>query len=198
MAQNEGAIRRFEDELASPRTILRAGVLLMLEERPSYGYDIVTRLEPFGYDRRKPGPVYRSLWWLEKAGFVEQRWETTGIGPARRVYELSPSGRCALEIAAAALRRQAKVLDDKLSRYILRRLRALSKDKAVFDFVVETRVSVDAPDATRARRKVERVFGRPQVLDTDVRITGALSIRSGAMPPGAEDTNPALSAEDQY
>ena len=175
--QDDTAIRRFEDELSSPRKILRACLLLLLEERPGHGYDLLTRLEPLGFERSNPGRVYRALRWLENAGFVQPSWETTGVGPARRVYELSPGGRHALEISSATLRRQAKSLDDKLARYVLSRLRVLSHNKQAFEFTVEAQMSVQAMDETSARRKLERAFGQPHVLDTDVRTTGGVSIR---------------------
>ena len=177
LMQDDIAIRRFEDELSSPRKILRACILLLLEERPGHGYDLLTRLEPLGFERSNPGRVYRALRWLESAGFVQPSWETTGVGPARRVYELSPSGRHALEISAATLRRQAKSVDERLSRYILGRLRSLSNNKQSFEFTVEARLSVQAMDETSARRKLERAFGQPHVLDTDVRTTGGVEIR---------------------
>ena len=180
MPQDDIAVRRFEDELSSPRKILRACLLLLLEERAGHGYDLLTRLEPLGFERSNPGRVYRALRWLENAGFVQPTWETTGVGPARRVYELSPSGRHALEISAPTLRRQAKSLDEKLARYILGRLRALSNNKQAFEFTVEALLSVQAIDETSARRKLERAFGQPHLLDTDVRTTGDVSIRPNA------------------
>lgn len=175
--QDDTATRRFEDELSSPKKILRACLLLLLEERAGHGYDLLTRLEPLGFDRSNPGRVYRALRWLENAGFVQPTWETTGVGPARRVYELSPAGRHALEISAASLRRQAKSLDDRLGRYIVGRLRVLSNNKQAFEFTVEAQLSVQAMDEGSARRKLERAFGQPHVLDTDVRTTGGVSIR---------------------
>ena len=177
--RDDVAVRRFEDELSSPRKILRACLLLLLEERPGHGYDLLTRLEPLGFERSNPGRVYRALRWLENAGFVQPTWETTGVGPARRVYELSPAGRHALEISAPTLRRQAKNLEDRLSRYMLSRLRALSNNKQAFEFTVEAHLSVQAIDEASARRKLERAFGQPHVLDTDVRTTGDVAIRSG-------------------
>lgn len=177
VVQHDIAIQRFEDELSSPRKILRACLLLLLDERPGHGYDLLTRLEPLGFERSNPGRVYRALRWLEGVGFVEPTWETTGVGPARRVYQLSPAGRHALEVAAPVLRRQAKSVDERLSRYILGRLRVLSNNKQSFDFTVEAHLSVQAIDEASARRKLERTFGQPHVLDTDVRTTGDVAIK---------------------
>ena len=176
MENDDVAVRRYEDELSSPRKILRACLLMLLEERAGHGYDLLTRLEPLGFERSNPGRVYRALRWLENASFVQPTWETTGVGPARRVYELTPEGRHALEVAAPRLRRQAKLLDEQLSRYMLSRLRALSNNKQAFEFTIEAHLSVQAIDEVSARRKLERAFGQPHVLDTDVRTTGDVSI----------------------
>lgn len=185
LPEDRAGSRRFEDELSSSRTIVRACILLLIEERASHGYDLLTRLEPLGFERSNPGRVYRALRWLETAQFVQPTWETTGVGPARRVYELSPSGRQALEVSAVTLRRQAKSVDDRLARYIVNRLRALSNDMQAFEFTVEARLAVQATDETAARRKLERLFGPRQVLDADVRTTGGASIRTSAQD-GAE------------
>lgn len=167
-----------EDELASPRRILRACLLLLLDERPGHGYDLLTRLEPLGFDRSNPGRIYRALRWLEGAGLVQPTWETTGVGPARRVYELTDQGRQSLEVVAAPLRKQAKKLDDRVGRYMLGRLRAMAQHKQPFEFTVETRLSVQALDEASARRKVERALGQRHILDADVRTAGSVSIRA--------------------
>ncbi len=180
--RDETVVRQLEDELSSPRKVLRACLLLLLEERAGHGYDLLTRLEPLGFERSNPGRVYRALRWLENAGFVEPTWETTGVGPARRVYQLSPAGRHALEVSAATLRRQARTMaDERLAKYVLGRLRVLANHKHVFEFAVEARLSVQAMDETSARRKVERAFGQPHLLGTDVRTAGYVSIEAAGM-----------------
>ncbi|MDP9389182.1 MAG: PadR family transcriptional regulator [Actinomycetota bacterium] len=176
VVHDEAATRRFEDDLASPRKLLRACLLLLLEERPGHGYDLLTRLEPLGFDRSNPGRVYRALRWLEGAGFVQPTWETTGVGPARRVYEVTPGGKHALEVSAPGLRRQLKSNDDKLSRYMLGRLRILANNKQAFEYIVEARISVQAADEVSAQRKLERAFAQPHLIDTDVRTVGAASV----------------------
>lgn len=172
MDYDEATRRRFEDELGSRRGVLRSCLLILLDERPGHGYDLLTRLEPLGFDRSNPGRIYRALRWLETAGYVQPNWETTGVGPARRVYELSAEGRQVLEVAAASLRKHIKTLDPALARYLQGRLKTLSGQKQSFEFLVEAKVSVAAADEQSARRKVDRLFGRARPLDGDVRATG--------------------------
>jgi PadR family transcriptional regulator, regulatory protein PadR len=40
----------------------------------------------------EPGALYRTLRRLEENGYVVSSWDTGGNGPARRRYELTPSG----------------------------------------------------------------------------------------------------------
>jgi len=167
---------RLEDQLASRRGIIRACLLLLLDESPGHGYDLLTRLEPMGFDRSNPGRIYRALRWLETADFVEPTWETTGVGPARRVFEITPAGRQAIELTAGRLRKEAKTLEDGMARYVLSRLRTLSKHTQSYEVVVETTLSVQASDESAALRKVERAFSRSRAVDSDVRGTGRVSI----------------------
>lgn len=175
--ENDDRVRRFQHALGGPRKLLTACLLLLLEERSAHGYELLGRLEPFGFDRSNPGRIYRSLRWLEEAGFVQPEWETTAVGPARRVYVVSPVGRQALDESAAALRIQAKADGGAVGRYVLRRLRVLAGHKCEFQFVVEARVLVRAQNDSAARRKLERAFGEGRMVDVDVRTTGDVAIR---------------------
>ena len=78
-------------------------VLIVLAERPSYGYEIRRRLEEFGYQRATsdPGALYRLLRELEAAGSISSTWEVAGTGPARRYYTLTERGQGELQLAAA-------------------------------------------------------------------------------------------------
>ncbi len=176
IVQDEATMRRFEDELGSKRGVLRACLLILLDERAGHGYDLLTRLEPLGYDRSNPGRIYRALRWLETAGYVAPNWETTGVGPARRVYELSPAGRQVLEVAATSLRKQMKTLDPNLVRYLQARLKTISSHKQSFELLIETKLAVSAADEGSARRKIERLLGQARSLETDVRTTGQVWI----------------------
>lgn len=174
--ENDNLTGRLEDQLASRRGMIRACLLLLLDEAPGHGYDLLTRLEPMGFDRSNPGRIYRALRWLETADFVEPTWETTGVGPARRVFEITSAGRQAIELTAGRLRKEAKALDDGMARYVLSRLRTLSKHTQCYEIVVQTTVSVQASDESAALRKVERAFSRSRSVDNDVRATGRVAI----------------------
>lgn len=173
------ALRQFEDELSHPRGLMRACILLLLDERPAHGYELIDRLKPFGFERDDPSRIYRALRWLEGAGFVRPNWETPAAGPARRVYDLTPAGRQALELSASGLRERSQVLDEHLGRYDFSTADAGAgagaqsrEAQPSFEVLVEAKLSVLAPNEASARRKVEKALGGGRTIDSDVRATG--------------------------
>lgn len=93
-------------------------ILLILLEGASYGYEIRTRLEEFGFRRanRDPSVVYRLLRKLEDAKLIESHWDV-GTGPARHYYSLTDIGRAHLGHSAEHLRRQATRLKKFFTTY---------------------------------------------------------------------------------
>lgn len=75
-----------------PKNILRAWLLLLLNESPAHGYDLVERLEGVGVGR-DAGSLYRALRGLEHEGLVRSAWEASLIGPDRRCYVVTDEGR---------------------------------------------------------------------------------------------------------
>lgn len=75
-----------------PKNILRAWLLLLLDESPAHGYDLVERLEGVGVGR-DAGSLYRALRGLEHEGLVRSTWEASLIGPDRRCYVVTDEGR---------------------------------------------------------------------------------------------------------
>src|SRR5438309_1057001 len=70
-------------------------LLIELLRAPSYGYDLIRRLNDYGFRRAtgEPAVVYKVLRSLEEAGCIASQWSTAGSGPARRYYELTDAGR---------------------------------------------------------------------------------------------------------
>ena len=75
------------------------GILLaVLEPEPCHGYAVMEalRVRSGGQVDLPTGTVYPALHRLERAGLVRAHWSSVG-GRRRRVYELTPAGRRALE-----------------------------------------------------------------------------------------------------
>ena len=74
-------------------------ILAVLESEPMHGYGIAREIEKRSADALSfgEGTLYPALRGLEQGGFVEANWDTSGSGPARKVYSLTPEGT--LELA---------------------------------------------------------------------------------------------------
>jgi poly-beta-hydroxybutyrate-responsive repressor len=97
---------------------MEACLLLLLSEQESYGYELIPRLEEFGFgDNQDPGMVYRYLRRLEKRGMIESQWDTSGTGAARRVYAMTPDGYDLLSVWAETIRLNIGILSRFMDRY---------------------------------------------------------------------------------
>ncbi|PIU18197.1 MAG: PadR family transcriptional regulator [Elusimicrobia bacterium CG08_land_8_20_14_0_20_44_26] len=94
-------------------------LLFFLAKKPSYGYELMDKLEQFGFTEGKPDPamIYRTLRYLEKEGFVKSKWDTGGTGPAKRNYKITAEGVDLLHGWARSIRQRKEVLDKFIARY---------------------------------------------------------------------------------
>ena len=93
-------------------------VLLLLRDRPAHGYELLDRLgELVPAEGVDMGNLYRLLRALEEDGLVRSEWDATVPGPAKRVYEITETGRDLLDEWAAGLERAGKRISSFLKRY---------------------------------------------------------------------------------
>ena len=96
-------------------------VLLLLTDGPSHGYELLSRLRPMlPADAAPPDPsaLYRLLRGLEEEGALRSSWaDNPGSGPARRVYELTDSGRGTLDGWAFSIASEIQAMSGLLARY---------------------------------------------------------------------------------
>jgi PadR family transcriptional regulator, regulatory protein PadR len=92
-AAEPGGRRGIERELK--RGSLELIVLHLLAPGEAYGYEIVSKLtaETNGALEVTDGTLYPVLYRLERAGFVDVRWETPQRGVPRKYYRLTAAGR---------------------------------------------------------------------------------------------------------
>lgn len=98
-------------------SFFRACILLLLQERPAHGYDILERLARFGFDSGDSGWMYRTLRAYERTSVVESTWQISASGPPRRVYSLTDEGRDLLDAWAGSLRSSKRGIDEFLDRH---------------------------------------------------------------------------------
>lgn len=93
-------------------------LLLLLLEKPAHGYDLIARLQDFGFgDNQDPGMVYRNLRRLEDQGMITSEWDTSGSGPAKRSYEVATEGRELMKAWAEAINLNITTLKSFLERF---------------------------------------------------------------------------------
>ena len=69
-----------------------AWILLLLQSGVSYGYALIRELDARGLDA-DAAATYRALRRLDRHGWVSSSWTGSAVGPRRRSYKLSPTGR---------------------------------------------------------------------------------------------------------
>jgi PadR family transcriptional regulator, regulatory protein PadR len=106
--------RGIERELK--RGSLELIVLHLLAPGEAYGYEIVDKLtaETEGSLGVTDGTLYPVLYRLERAGFVEVRWETPARGVPRKYYRLTDAGRNELTV----LTREWTTFADAMARLL--------------------------------------------------------------------------------
>jgi poly-beta-hydroxybutyrate-responsive repressor len=98
---------------------IQPSILMGLQRKPSYGYEIIQTIQEFGFveGQAPPGMIYRHLRDQEAAGLVTSSWKTEGPGPAKRVYELTPEGEKALMLWVDYMEQQAQKLLSFIKAY---------------------------------------------------------------------------------
>jgi PadR family transcriptional regulator len=97
---------------------LEPALLLLLEERPAHGYELLDRLPPLVGDQRiEMGNLYRLLRALEEESLVRSEWDASAPGPAQRRYELTDEGIRLLAQWVEALRAAQSRIESFIDRY---------------------------------------------------------------------------------
>ncbi len=99
------------------RFVEPVALLLLKTKGKTHGYDLAGALNDYALSDSlvEPGALYRTLRRLEENGHVVSSWDVSGAGPARRIYELTPSGDLHLQEWAEVLDR----LSRSLGRFVL-------------------------------------------------------------------------------
>jgi len=96
---------------------LEPGLLALLRDRPTHGYELIAELPTLvGTERVDVGNVYRALRGMEERGLVTSEWSDELPGPAKRTYEITEEGRRALERWSHWLREARTRIDALIER----------------------------------------------------------------------------------
>jgi PadR family transcriptional regulator PadR len=93
-------------------------VLHLLAPGEAYGYEIVSKLTAGtnGALEITDGTLYPVLYRLERAGFVDVRWDTPARGVPRKYYRLTDAGREELKTLTAEWTRFASAMQTLLGQ----------------------------------------------------------------------------------
>lgn len=89
-------------------------LLSIIGEEPSYGYEMVRKLQSRGLQLGSEGSIYPLLSRLEKGKLVEGYLVQSHEGPARKYYRITDIGRTTLEDWEAEWRTFRDGVDDVL------------------------------------------------------------------------------------
>jgi PadR family transcriptional regulator, regulatory protein PadR len=115
-AAASSATRQSRFGVAPPRGFLLPAVLLLLSEKPGYGYSLVKELQGFRFGRVDGPSVYRALAQLETDGLVESSSEPKA-GHERRMYRMTEHGEQILRAWMGVIKEERDHLDSVLCRY---------------------------------------------------------------------------------
>jgi PadR family transcriptional regulator, regulatory protein PadR len=96
---------------ARPRNWLTPVAIVLLREESSYGYELMERLEQFGFEQISAGSLYRTLRRMEQQGLCKSEWERSEGGSARRMYSITESEEAYLAAWAEACKQYQNVMD---------------------------------------------------------------------------------------
>lgn len=90
-------------------------LLALIAEEPTYGYEMVHKLQRRGLELVSEGSIYPLLSRLQKKGYIEGRFvESTG-GPPRKYYRIAREGKRQLEEWSVEWRRLSRGVDEVLT-----------------------------------------------------------------------------------
>lgn len=72
--------------------VLDMCLLALIAEEPSYGYEMVAKLERRGLELVSEGSIYPLLSRLQKRGLIEGYFVESATGPPRKYYRIAPNG----------------------------------------------------------------------------------------------------------
>jgi PadR family transcriptional regulator len=78
--------------------VLDMCLLSVIEEEPSYGYEMANKLSQRGLDLVSEGSIYPTLSRMQRSGLIEGYFvEADGSGPPRKYYRIGKEGRIRLK-----------------------------------------------------------------------------------------------------
>ncbi len=75
------------------RGTLEGCIVKIISQEETYGYEIVSRLQQYGFDDVKEGTTYPILVRLERKKIISSVYKESPLGPKRKYYFLTNTGK---------------------------------------------------------------------------------------------------------
>lgn len=75
------------------RGTLEGCIVKIISQEETYGYEIITRLQDYGFDDVKEGSTYPILVRLERKKIISSVYKESPLGPKRKYYFLTNTGK---------------------------------------------------------------------------------------------------------
>jgi PadR family transcriptional regulator PadR len=98
---------------------LEVCLLVLLYDKLGYGYGLIEDLEYFGFSSEElnVSTLYRTLRKMENQNLVTSFWEESGLGPKRRVYKITETGKTELDNWIAVLKGRRNRIKNLIDKY---------------------------------------------------------------------------------
>lgn len=80
------------DDIQLKRGILDGCILKIIGEKETYGYEIISILEKYGFGSLSEGTIYPILKRLQNKGFITSELKKSSLGPKRKYYKITTDG----------------------------------------------------------------------------------------------------------
>ncbi|MCT2534936.1 PadR family transcriptional regulator [Aquibacillus koreensis] len=77
--------------------ILEGCILAIIDQQPTYGYELSVKLQGFGLTDVSEGSIYPILLRLQKEDLIQGTLQKSEAGPKRKYYHLTSEGKKALQ-----------------------------------------------------------------------------------------------------
>ena len=94
-------------------------ILRVIFEQPTYGYDIIQKIEEISYGRHKikSGTMYTTLRRMEKEKLLTSTWKKSKSGPNQREYYVTKKGKNYLKNYLELIIERKKMIDRMTTFY---------------------------------------------------------------------------------
>jgi PadR family transcriptional regulator PadR len=96
--------------------VVELAILALLHRGEVYGGEIVERLSIYPGLAISTGTVYPLLSRLKKAGLIDSSWRESPLGPPRKYYRLTASGRTELTAMTTSWKGVTTAMDGLLAK----------------------------------------------------------------------------------